>query len=1050
VNGRSSSGQGLLANIVSGARQQAPLPLHVACGLGGGGEALVRALWDAAGVEMAGVSREIQGADSGDPMETCHRAGHGTIIDRVRCPGIGPSLPNDGHGSGEGWCIVLTRDCAESAMSLASFAGPDAAESLFCELLCQVCSVPAGNAAALAADLGFPMALIWDLREMREDWRDASVSELYRACLAAPTVTALRRQMTERDGRALLDLGRVVCLMDPSEIQLSDEWALLAKALSGRRYSVADISLVLDAYPGLFEVSHGARHTVARPSSRLASVLLLGGVAPSSSEHFVIYRALRDRSQAALERPDESDGFVAKHLPRQAAAAAALPELTSDPLGVLCSDPFALLRELEAQPRQLRRPAGKVIALSAHRLLDGPDQASQLELSARRIGLYRFADTLASALPNRRWRPLWAQAELAHTHRVALNHRAPLLSVAAVENEEGMAFVGSADGEVWRISPYRHPVRLDGSKSLEGEIRAIAASKVDDRELVAVGTSTHAVGVLDGRRGNLKWLDNDAHKDPLSAATIHIGDRGTLLTAGVGGLIYAHPLLDGEQGQIVYEHGSEIRGLQAVRVDATDLIVFCAVDGVVGIVRLADGSQVARWHMAEEVLNSVAARLEGRQLRLVAGTSKGSLRQLRLPVEWLAAGDGADLRSEAWDVLAQHPLAVNSVRIVGKGDDDFAVVSGASDGSWQWNDREGTQQVGLGHVGPIWSVDFLSAGDRRYVVTAGGEGACRLWLTEAVLDEKITHAQPLAHRGPVSAIELAVDPAEKVLVLTGGSDGDVRVGAPSLAQGGELLTRHDSDVSALISVTIDDVRSHVVSGSVDGALRLTPIGARRQRESTVLGIAHEGVMALSSGALGTQHEVVSGGRDGTITSWNLDTRTPNMTVQGCRYGSVQALCHIEGHGEGMLVVGGQDGGLSVFHGPMLEKRGDPSMLDASILCLCPLPSSPSGLLAGLADGRVGVVRELGLYGESISYIEASENEIRGLGTLILGGRVFMACAGLDRHLRLLDIQAGEEAIDIELDGYALSLKAIGAAVGLGTSAGAAVISYPTDILVLNP
>jgi WD40 repeat protein len=1046
---RSSGARDLLANIVSRARQQAPLPLHVACGLGGGGEALVRALWDAAEVELVSVSQEAWDS-AGGPGGICHRGGGNSIVDRVRCEGIGPSPGNASQNPGDGWCIVLSRDRTGGAISLASCAGPDAEKALFCELLREACSISPEDAEALAARLGFPTAVLCDLKEMRDDWRDASLDDLYEACLAAPTVAALRRRMVGRDGRALLDLGRVVCLMDPREVELSDEWALLAKSLSGRPYSVSDISLVVDAYPGLFEVGRSGRHTVVKPSSRLASALLLGGVTPSSSEHFAIYRALRDRSQAALERPDESDGFVAKHLPRQAGAAAALPELTSDPLAVLCSDPFALLRELETQPGQLRRPAGKVIALSAHRLLDGPDQASQLELSARRIGLYRFADTLASALPNRRWRPLWAQAELSHTHRVALNHRAPLLSVAAVEHPEGMAFVGSADGEVWRISPYRHPTRLAGSRSLEGEIRAIAASRDGDRELVAIGTSTHAVGVLDGGQGNLEWLDNEAHKDPLSAAAIHAGDEGTLLTAGVGGVIYAHPLRDGKgRGQIVYEHGSEIRGLQAIRFGTTDLIVFCAVDGVVGIVSVAGGVRVARWHMAEEVLNSVAARVEGQRLRLVVGTSEGSLRQLRVPVEALALDGELDLRDEPWDVLAQHPLAVNSVQIVCEGDDDFAVVSGASDGSWQWSDRRGTQQVGLGHVGPIWSVDCLSAGDRRYIVTAGGEGACRLWLTDAVLHEKITHAQPLAHRGPVSAIELAVDPAEQVLVLTGGSDGDVRVGAPSLAQGGELLTRHDSEISALISVTIDDVRSHVVSGSVDGALRLTPVSARRQRESTVLGIAHEGVTALSSGALGTRHEVVSGGRDGTITSWNLDTRTPNKTVQGCRYGSVQALCHIEGHGDGMLVAGGQDGGLGVFHGPMLEKRGEPSMLDASVLCLCPLPSS-TGVLAGLADGRVAVVRELGLYGESVSYIEASENEIRGLGTLILGGRVFMACAGLDRQLRLLDIQAGEEAIAIELDGYALSLKAIGSAVGLGTSAGAAVISYPTDILVLNP
>lgn len=1040
----------LLAEIITRARRQAPLPLSVACGLGGGGEAFVRAFLDAAGVANAVVGRQELRTLTDDQAGTCHQTTEGAVIDRVVCSGIGPSLSYMRQDAGEGWCVMLMRDTTGGAVPLASFCGSAAEEHLFCELLCQTCSISRESAAALAAHLGCPTALVWELKEIRDDWRDAPINDLLNACLTLPSVTQIREEMAELGGRALLDLGRALCLMKPSEIELSDEWAQLAGALSGRTYAISDISLVVHASPGLFEVSHGGRHVLVKPSSRLASVLLLGGVPPSPSEHFAIYQALRGRSRAALAHRDASDRFVAEQLPRQASAAAALPELASDPLGVLCSDSFTLLRELEAQPAQLRRPAGKVIALSAHRLLDGPDRASQLELSARRIGLHRFADALAAQLPDRRWQALWAQAELANTHRVAFNHRAPLLAVAAVEHPEGLAFVGSADGEVWRISPYRHPICLEGSRSLDGEIRAIAACMLNNSHLVAIGTSTHSVGVLDGTCGDLNWLDAHTHQDPLSAAAIHLRDQDTLLTAGVGGLIYAHPLLEGEgRGKIVYEHGSEIRDLQVVHVDGNDLIVFCAVDGVVGVVRLADGSPVAHWHLAEEVLNSVAVVLDGRWLRLVTGTSKGGLRQLRVAVETL--GDRVDPGPghEEWDLVSTHRRAINSLRIV-RDRGDFAVLSGASDGSWQWNDSEGTQRSGLGHVGPIWSIDCMAAGDRRYVVTAGGEGACRLWLTEAVLSERIAYAKPLAHRGPVSAIELAADPAEKILVITGVSNGDVRVAAPHLTEGGELLTQHDGEISALLSVTVDRIRSHVVSGSVDGTLRLTPIDASRQRESTVLGIAHEGVTALSSEALGTDHELVSGGRDGTITSWDLNTRTPKKTVEACRYGSVQALCHIEGYDTNILVVGGQDGGLRLFHAATLEQRGGALMLEASVLCLCPLPGPANGVLAGLADGRVAVVRELGLFGEDTIYIDASENEIRGLGTLILGGREFMACAGLDRHLRLLDIQARDQIIDIELDGYARSLRTLGASVGLGTSAGAAVISYPTDLLQLNP
>jgi WD40 repeat protein len=1022
ANGGAGEAASLLAPVVARAREQAPRPLGVACGLGGGGEPLVRALHAAAGND-----------------------GEGVVTDLASSAGVGPAPTPHGQDEDGDWRVVLTRDTSHGGHTLASIAGREVEAQLFCELLNETCDVPPQLGAEVVDRLGCPTALIPDLAAAGVDWSGAEAADLLDACWELAAVVGMRETMSRDGGHALLDLGRTLCLMNPVEMELSDEWALLAGALSGRTYSTADISLVLSSFPGLFEVAR--RRNLVRPSSRLARELLLGGVPPSQSEHFAIYRALRNRSVAALERADDSDRFIASQLPRQATAAAAIPTLTADPLGILSSDSLALLAELESEPAELCKPAAKMIALCAHRLLDGPDRASHLELSARRIGLHSFANALTGELPVRRWRPLWAQAELAHTHRVALDHSSPILGVAAVEDPGGLAFAGSADGSVWRISPYEPARRLAGSDAFSGEIRSLAAHTVDGRPVVGVGTSAHVVGVLDGSDGAALWLDTGTHRDPLSISFIHPGDGGALLTAGVGGAIYRHPLLDGaERGELVYRHGSEIRDVQTVEVDGTELIVFCAVDGIVGVLRYEDGSQIARWHIAEDVLNSIAAAVDGADLLLLAGTSKGSIRRLVVPTRSLQGGD--PLRHDEWSELTNHPQSVNCVRVF-PDEDDLVVLSGSSDGSWQWNDHSGTRQRAQGHIGPIWSIDLME-GARRYVITAGGEGTSRLWLTDAVLGERIANSQPLAHRGPVSAIELAADPAEEILVITGGADGDVRAAAPSLAEGGELLARHESEISALLSVSIDQARSHVVSGSVDGTLLLTSIDAGRRRQSVVLGIAHEGVTSLSRGRLGEISELVSGGMDGTITAWDLDTRVPSRTVQGCQYGSVRALCHLDGHGEGLLVVGGQDGKLKLFRGEALEAGGETPTLEAGVLRLAPLPGSGTGLLAGLMDGQVAVIEEIGLYEPSIRYLKASDNEIRGLGTLILGGRLFVACTGLDRHLRLLDVESGEKTIDIELDGYALTLKALGASVGLGTSAGASVIAYPTDMVALNP
>ncbi len=266
-----------------------------------------------------------------------------------------------------------------------------------------------------------------------------------------------------------------------------------------------------------------------------------------------------------------------------------------------------------------------------------------------------------------------------------------------------------------------------------------------------------------------------------------------------------------------------------------------------------------------------------------------------------------------------------------------------------------------------------------------------------------------------------------------------------------MLASHGSEVSALLSVAVEGSGSHVISGSNDGTLRLTPIDAQRSRESSILGIAHDGVTTLAPGVRddGRHAHAISGGIDGTVTVWDLHLRTPERTVQGSRYGAVQALCHIRERGEALLVVGGQDGGLRIFDPRKLTQRGEALSLEAGILCMCPLPGPKAGVIAGLDDGRVAVVCEPGLQGRDISYVDVSENEIRGLGTLISGGRIFVTCAGLDRRLRLLDLKTGAHAMEIELDGFALSLSAVGTVVAVGTSAGAAVISYASDLLTLG-
>jgi FOG: WD40 repeat len=602
----------------------------------------------------------------------------------------------------------------------------------------------------------------------------------------------------------------------------------------------------------------------------------------------------------------------------------------------------------------------------------------------------------------------------------------------------------------------RLPARLLISPTvLGGEIRALTAAFVRQQSLVACGTSAHAVAVFDGDTGDLMWRDSDRYTDPLSTIAIEAGvDRGRIFTGGVGGDIAVHDLFTGKHpAEPLHRHGVEIRDLVVVQgPGGSSVIVFCAVDGTVGVVHAETGQQLLTWRVEEEVLNSVDANVEQDDLVIVVGSASGRVICRTLPLKLLESTGLVRLTGDDGDVtdIARHELAVNCVRFMGTGE-QLQVLSASTDTTWRLtNVADARGRPGVGHVGPVWSIDAVSVEGRTYVYTAGGEGTCRLWLIESV-EEDLEFARSARHHGPVTSIFLLPgDVHGRVTALTGGGDGGVRITTSAKAAGSRTVLHHGAEISAVMCVPSSDRSDSldVISGSTDGALHLTELGEEGYSASQVLGIVHEGVTTLSKGMIGGSQHVISGGLDGTISIWDLDKRAPKATVRACQYGSVQALCHVDARGEGAVVAGGQDGTLSLRVGIALEERRC-SRLPTSILCLSAFPGSGMWFVAGLTDGRLAIVRELGPHAENIQYVEASETEIRGVAAMLIGDRLVVAATGLDRRLRLFDATSGTEMLQIELDGYALTLAANETRIALGTTAGAMVATFPVDPLLLT-
>jgi len=854
------------------------------------------------------------------------------------------------------------------------------------------------------------------------------VSEASRLGLTAPddphisdlsTYLAYESHLLRHGGARFLDFARVVALVHPRGVYVGDEWVQLANQVGGHSWSVADLSILLLECQEAFVISSVDGIDKARFASPFLLRIVSSRVPTSASEHYALFRALRDMAVRSLLRSDPGDQFVAKELPLQALWGNAVEELCDDGMALLAADPQALVDVVE-NPESPVSQGAKLVLRAGHRL-GRVDTLSQLELAARRSGLARLADQMAEGSPARQWHPIWATSQPVHTNRVIFAATANVLCLAPVTNDpRPICFAGLSNGHVWQVSA-TEPERLIWQDEAASEVRCIASLTLNGESTAFTGHSNQTVRAITAKDGATRWSNVSTMTGPLSAIATGPGtdDEAIVVAGGVDGRLVTFNAETGAVALPIAELGAEVRGIGIIAGD----VIACLVDGTVASISLHDGQ--SKWRVSVpgdgQVCNAMTAAQTQSGGMVIVGTAAGSLYELEF--------NDSDADPKVSEI-AQLGSSINAIRL-DSDDRDTVIYAALSDASWvkrRLSGREWTPY--LGHVG---TVNALLVADDGRVFTGGGDGTVRSWIPRFMDSESITLEWGVRHRGPVTGISIDISTQiDDITQVTGGHDGSIRAWSGPTDTTGTLIAEHDSPVKALIwdpgSVT-------VYVGHADGVLRTVT-----RRDGTwvprLIGIQHDGIRSL---ALSPAGRLFSAGVDGTVTRWHTDLLAGAVTKRVTEFGHVSAISWLNQS----LAVGAQDGTLS-----LLEPRGLNPILSTDLgTSVVSVTGHGRAVFAGLASGEVVALPDFGLGVDAAQgqRIHLHNGEIRGIEAFELSGNLVIATTGLDRRLVITDLRTHSVLADIALDGFGLGLHADSPYVAVSTTSGAMILELSAEL-----
>ena len=606
----------------------------------------------------------------------------------------------------------------------------------------------------------------------------------------------------------------------------------------------------------------------------------------------LFHQALTDELLAARHQPsDESVLFdmlldqanhtgwqaryLREHAAEHAAAADRLDQLLQDPHYLITVDPARLVPHLDTGRSTQARATAAVYRQCAHQLasLDKATRASQLELTAHRLGCHSLAARIADAAPDRPWQTSWSHGRLAGGHQVLTGHTGGVRAVAVGALLDGTPVIVSGGNDrtvrVWRLAdgaPVGEPLRG------HGPVRAVAVGALPD------GTPVIVSGGDDGAVRMWRLADGTRVGEPLTGPTrvravwaVAVGalPDGTpvIVSGGNDRTVRVWRLADGAPvGEPLRGHGPVRAVAVGALPDGTPVIVSGGDDGTVRVWRLADLTPVGEPLRGHGPVRAVAvgALPDGTPV-IVSGGDDRTVRVWRL-------ADGTSVG----EPLREHFGAVNAVAAGALPDGTPVIVSGGDDRTVRvWRLADDGTPVGnplTGHNEWVRAVAVGALPDGTPVIVSGGDdGTVRVWR----LADGTRVGEPLT--GPtrvraVWAVAVGALPDGTAVIVSGGEDQTVRVWR--LADGtpvGNPLTGHEDWVRAVAVGALPDGTPVIVSGG-NGTVRMW-----RLADGTPVGnplTGHGPVRAVAVGALPDGTPVIVGGVGDTVRVWRLADGTP--------------------------------------------------------------------------------------------------------------------------------------------------------------------------------
>jgi hypothetical protein len=390
----------------------------------------------------------------------------------------------------------------------------------------------------------------------------------------------------------------------------------------------------------------------------------------------------------AATNPLSWGDYARRNLALHAAEIGRLDHLLEDSRFLLIAEPSRLLPHLDAARSAMARTAAAVYRQDAHLLapLGLPTRASQLALTAHRLGYRSLAAQIASAAPDRPWQTHWSHGRQVTGHQVLAGHTGTVRAVAAAALPDGTPVIigGGNDGtlRVWRLAdgtPVGEPMR-------HGRwVQEVAAAALPD------GTPVIISGSYDRTVRVWRLADGTPVGEPLrhggavcAVAAAALSDGTPVIISGDDRTVRVWRLNDAAPVGEPLRHRGPVRAVAAAALpDGTPVIISGCDDhfgpSTVLVWRAADATQVVPpLHLGKSV---EAVAIHGNVI-IGGGGGDGTVRMWR-------TADGTPIGEPM-----RHGRPVYAVAVGALPDGTPVIVSGGGDGTVRvWRTADGTQVV---------------------------------------------------------------------------------------------------------------------------------------------------------------------------------------------------------------------------------------------------------------------------------------------------------------------------------------------------------------------